>query len=104
MKRLTASRALKRPCFLCNRKFSKGDVYYKHREVHTLEDGRFWGMESLICPRCKHKGESQDKRFNEFKKRCVHPKRFIHTEYQYVPGECIQEPAYDMCHLCGQII
>lgn len=103
MKRLIAAKRLKRRCSYCNRDFGKGDVYYRNREVFE-EDGKIFAGEYVICPKCKYKQEQQDKRFNEFKRKCKHPQKFIDTVWRYIPGECVKEPDYDRCMLCGKIV
>jgi DNA-directed RNA polymerase subunit RPC12/RpoP len=100
MKKLTAKRSLRRTCIECGRKFNKGDVYYRHREV-AEEYGEIFAYEYIECPKCHHKQEHCRKRFEEFKKRCLHPDEFITTVWSYIPGECVKEPDYDYCRLCG---
>lgn len=39
-----------------------------------------------------------------FKRKCKHPQKFIDTVWRYIPGECVKEPDYDRCMLCGQIV
>ena len=103
VKKLVASRQLKRTCVQCDRTFYKGEVYYRERDI--FEDAGFISAsEFLICPRCKYHNEQWWKRFAEFQKKCVHPKKFVYTEYRYIPGEYVQEPDYDHCSLGGQIV
>jgi hypothetical protein len=107
MKRFVASRLLKRTCSYCNTKFKKGDVYYCRREVYK-DCG--WGphklaaFETLICPKCKYKQGSHNIRFKEFQMFCSHPNKFIKTVWSYIPGECVKEPNYDFCSLCGKTL
>lgn len=101
MKRKIASRKLKRVCEYCGRGFKKGDVYYINRYVFSDID-RVIAFEFLICPKCKWKSEQRKARKATLPERCKHP--IIHTEYSYIPGECVMEPAYDYCAICGQVI
>ena len=87
MKRLIASRKLKRTCTCCNRSFRRGEVYYKQRHVWE-EDGEIYASEYLICPRCKYEIEQSTKRFEDYKLLCTHPDWAIETKYRYIPGEC----------------
>ncbi len=104
MKRLIAKRRLRRKCEFCNRTIYKGEVYYKHRTVFT-EENKVYGYTSYICPKCKYKREQWHLRFLIFKHdKCTHPKEFIDTVYRYIPGECVKEPDYDYCRLCGTIL
>jgi Zn finger protein HypA/HybF involved in hydrogenase expression len=108
MKRLIATRKLKRKCECCQREFLKGDVYYKQRIVSVFDD---WvvsqkvvirAYEYYLCPKCKYKNGAQEQRFRLFREKCQHPKKFIETAWRYIPGECVQEPDYDQCRLCGK--
>jgi hypothetical protein len=102
-KRQVARMKLRRTCVYCGKHFNKGEVYYRHREV-AKEDGFVLAYEYLICPRCNYKHIQSARRFERFKERCTHPPIFIGTKYSYIPGECIQEPDYNYCRLCGQVI
>lgn len=103
MKRLIAPRKLKRTCSHCGRHFTKGNVYYKKREVYSDEYGNGCAaFEYLVCPKCKWKKELSAIRFKVFQKHCVHPKKFVETEWSYIPGECVMEPDCDYCGLCGK--
>lgn len=102
MKRLIALRRLKNHCIDCNKSILKGEIYYKHRTV--INDWELFGYNTYYCPRCKIKKESHDKRYKEFQKKCTHPYEFIATEWDYIPGECVKEPQYDFCTLCGEIL
>lgn len=102
MRKLIASRNLKRHCEFCNKEFIKGQVYYKKRII--LSEDRIYSYESLICPKCKFKMEQHFKRFQAFKEKCVHPKEFIATEYSYIQGEAVKEPSYNYCQLCGKVL
>lgn len=102
MKRLVATRKLKRKCIYCDREFSKGNVYYKERKVFT--DWVVMAFETLMCPKCKYKQEQHDKRFKLFQNKCVHPDKFKETAWSYITGEYVKEPDYDFCRLCGKIL
>jgi hypothetical protein len=104
MKRLVASRKLKRTCIYCNRSFIRGDVYYKVREVYDIDECGIVACEYLICPRCHYHDNEQRRRYKAFKEKCSHPENFRRTKYRYIPGECVQEPDYDYCDLCGKIV
>lgn len=104
MKRLVASRKLKRTCIYCNRHFNKGEVYYKKRTVFAGEGFDIVAHECLVCPKCKYKAEKHAKRFEDFKTHCIHPNWAIETQYHYMAGECVMEPDYDYCSLCGAIL
>jgi hypothetical protein len=102
MKRLIASRKLLRKCICCNKEFKKGDVYYRERKVFT--DWVVMAFETLMCPKCKYKAEQHDKRFKQFMEICIHPPKFCETAWHYITGECVQEPDYEFCILCGKIL
>lgn len=102
MKRLIASRKLKRICICCNKGFLKGEVYYKTRTIY--EAAPICADEYLTCPKCKYKNDQHLKRYKKFQKYCTHPQEFIETEWSYIPGECVKEPDYDHCLLCGEIL
>ena len=103
MKRLIASRKLKRTCECCGRHFTKGNVYYKNREVYPIEwSNGIMAVEYLMCPKCKWKEGRHKARYKEFQKHCTHPEEFAETEWSYIPGECVKEPDYDYCRLCGE--
>jgi len=104
VKRLVAKRKLQRKCIYCETGFKKGDVYYKQRHIYDCERKIIAAYEYLICPKCKWQKESNNKRFDEFKKVCRHPSEFEKTEYGYIPGECVMEPKYSYCGLCGEIL
>jgi hypothetical protein len=105
MKRLVAARKLKRKCECCGRGFEKGDVYYHKRRVWTFFDGKddvVFGSDYTKCPRCHYKDTDRIMRFEKFKSSCTHKKiDFIHTVWDYIPGEAVKEPQYDECQLCG---
>lgn len=96
-----AKRKLKRKCIICNKDFQKGDIYYRHREV-VEEDGSIYAGEYIICPKCNWKEKRQIERYKAFKVKCEHPDWAIETHYDYIPGECVMEPKYDYCRLCGK--
>ena len=101
--RKVATRSLKRRCEYCDTRFLKGDVYYLHRYV-SRSDGEFVAYEYLVCAKCKYKRNDWEERYEKFKNKCKHPKEFIETIYDYIPGEAVKQPEYDVCTLCGQTI
>ena len=103
MKRFTATRKLKRRCKCCGLGFSKGDVYYKERKVYAYESYVI-GFEHLVCPKCKYKNEQSKERFEKFKANCPHPDKLIDEKWCYIPGECVMQPDYSYCTLCGKIL
>lgn len=103
LKRLIASRKLKRACTHCGKNFVKGNVYYRIREVFAGGyDQHIAAFEHLMCPSCKWRREQREVRYKEFQKKCTHPEEFSDTEWDYIPGECVMEPRYDYCRLCGE--
>jgi uncharacterized protein (DUF2225 family) len=102
MKRLIASRKLKRTCVVCNTKFKKGNVYYRDRKV--CADWVVMAFETLMCPKCKYKARAHDIRFKEFEMFCTHPEKFCETAWSYITGECVKEPDYGFCTLCGKTL
>lgn len=101
MKKKIAVRSLKRTCVKCNCSFKKGDVYYQCKETYSY-DGHFDSYEYLKCPKCLYKENQRKKRFEKFKSTCKH--LIIDTVWGYMAGECIQEPKYDQCLICGKIL
>lgn len=99
--RKIASRRLKRKCIHCDKGFKKGEVYYLHREVVSLEKG-IWAYECLICAKCMYKEQRHVERLKVFQKKCEHPYKFRNTTYSYIPGEAVMQPDYDECMLCLQ--
>jgi len=97
-KRKIASRKLNRKCDCCDKTFLKGNIYYDNRQVFTDED-KVFGHTYRLCPKCKYKEEQLAERI----KRCPHPKHLIKTEWDYIYGECVKEPQYDYCGVCGEI-
>lgn len=108
MKRKMASRKLKRRCECCGRGFKKGDVYYHKREVFHFYDGNdenIFGVNKTKCPKCHYGQQESKRRYEQFQQTCQHEKReFIHEVWDYIPGEAVMEPQYDVCHLCGNIL
>jgi hypothetical protein len=103
MKRLIAKRILKNNCIQCNEPILKGKVYYRERKVYT-DDSKIYGFTSNYCARCNHYNKHHEIRYKNFQKKCTHPYEFIATEWSYIPGECVKEPNYDYCLLCGEIL
>lgn len=104
VKRLVASRKLKRTCLHCDREINKGEVYYKKREVYAEQGEKIITYEYLVCPKCKYETERNTERFKKFKQTCNHKEKFIDTHYTYIPGECTMEPSYEYCRLCGSTV
>jgi hypothetical protein len=102
LKKHIASRKLKRTCIYCNKGFKKGDVYYRERKVSV--DYKVMSYEFLICPKCKYKQERQYERFKAFTEKCTHPNKFKETAWHYITGECVKEPDYEFCTLCGKTL
>jgi hypothetical protein len=103
LKKLIASRKLKRRCIVCDAGFEKGNVYYTKRVVYedcSWTPKYLVAYEMLICPRCKYKEEQHSKRFKHFQEVCTHPDKFVETAWSYIPGECVKEPDFDFCRLC----
>jgi len=65
-------------------------------------DAGIMAFEYLLCPRCKWKEDRHKELYKEFQKKCTHPEKFAETEWSYIPGECVKEPDYDYCRLCGE--
>lgn len=105
MKRKIASRKLKIRCEGCRRGFKKGDVFYLERTVHRIYDGEdenIVGFNKTKCPKCHYSQQDRAKRYEQFQQTCQHEKReFIHEVWDYIPGEAVMEPQYDVCTLCG---
>lgn len=99
--RKVASRRLKRRCEYCDTRFFKGDVYYLHR-YFSRYDEEIIAYEYLVCAKCKYKRNDWEERYEKFKNKCKHPKEFIETIYDYIPGEAVKQPEYDVCTLCGK--
>jgi len=109
VKKLIASRKLKSTCVRCDKEFPKGDIYYKQRTIVSgiddIDDKPYiYGNTIYECPRCHYKRIQHEKRFQEFKKHCKHPKEFITEEWSYIPGECVKQPDHFECRLCGKIL
>lgn len=95
MKRIVASRKLKRRCDCCNRGFSKGDIYYHERTVWAWSQD-VYAYNNTYCPKCHYKIINHQARYEAFKQKCDHRNpKFIVEVY----GE--NEPLYDICKLCG---
>ena len=103
MKRLLAKRKLKIRCISCNREIQKGEIYYKQRDIFK-EDEKIYSYSHILCPKCNWNIKAHSERFKQYKLKCKHPTFAIKTNYHYIPGECVMEPDYDYCLLCGEII
>lgn len=107
MQKKIASRKLRRTCENCGKHFLKGDVYYRKRIVNVeydyfTDEPIVSAYEYAICPKCKYHKDQHNKRLAIFRKHCTHPIEFRNTFYGYIPGECVMQPEYDVCMLCGQ--
>jgi hypothetical protein len=104
MKRLIASRKLKRTCYSCDCGFKKGDVYYIKRFVYTdfecHEGLDIIAYEYLVCPKCQYKQEHHKERLEQFKSKCHHP--ITDEKWSYIPGEVVMQPDHDECLICGE--
>lgn len=101
MKRLIAPRRLQKKCIHCQCSFTKGDIYYKTRNVFE-EDGQICGSEYLECARCVYVQTERRERFNAFVEACKHPERFREMIWTYIPGEAVKEPDHAECRLCSK--
>jgi hypothetical protein len=89
-------------CQNCGYIIEKGEIYYRKKEFlppHDVEDRPFFN-EIVICPKCKYKEERHSERFEKFKEHCSH--KVTTTMYRYIPGECVEEPDYELCLVCGK--
>lgn len=86
-------------CDYCGKSIPKGTVYY--REKHLFKDGgEFLGSYTVkVCSKCLFKRNQRIGRFKRFKSTCKH--KIKDTVYGYIPGECVMEPQYDECLICG---
>ncbi len=48
---------------------------------------------------CQNDESPNKKRQKEKQLRCQHHN--VETQYSYIPGEAVEEPAYDLCIDCG---
>ncbi|EIW20739.1 MULTISPECIES: hypothetical protein [Pelosinus] len=103
MKRLIAKRNQKCGCGSCGNKILKGEVYYSERHIRHDYYGSIYGWTEKKCSRCNYYENQHDTRYEKFKPICPHPDKFIATKWSYIPGECVKEPDYDYCTLCGEI-
>lgn len=102
MKKLIASRKLKRKCIYCNCNFVKNDIYYKKRNVY-LDFGEIYATEFIMCSKCKYKTENQSERKRIFIEsgKCTHS--LVGEVWRLIPGEdFVQEPSHEECFLCGK--
>ncbi|MDF2563757.1 MAG: hypothetical protein K0Q53_152 [Massilibacillus sp.] len=103
MKRLIAIKKHKNGCDECGKQIIKGDVYYTKRKVFT-EDDKVYAWQYKVCAKCNYYGNHHSERYVKFTDKCIHPEKFIDTEWRYIPGECVKEPDYDYCRLCGAVL
>lgn len=108
MKRKIAGRKLKKRCEWCGRGFEKGDVFYHERKVWHFYDGEnenILAVNKTKCPKCHYQDHESLERYMRFQQTCQHEKReLIHEVWDYIPGEAVMEPQFDVCHLCGNIL
>jgi hypothetical protein len=98
MKREIAKRKLKKTCIYCGRKFTKGDVYYRHRKV-VEEDRGIYAFEYIECPKCRYKHQRGAVRRVGLQERCKH--HITGTMYDYAwPGQI----EYDYCLICEKVL
>ena len=86
-------------CFSCGKSILKGSPYYQEKYVDFSEEG-IYAQRLKICPKCVFMRSRSSERFKRFKPNCHHPLKG--TVYRYIPGECVQEPDYDECLVCGK--
>lgn len=98
-KKLVAKKKLKNRCMFCCKEIFKGRVYYKERVVIT-DYGIIYAFNIYKCSRCNYKDNQHEERFKKFKEICTHP--ITDMVYEYIPGECVMQPEYDQCRLCGK--
>lgn len=104
MKRIIASRKLKRHCICCNKSFNKGEIYYLKRVVFK-ESGEIFSYEYLVCPRCKYENERKGERRKSFIEsgKCHHP--ITDTIWTTIAGEdYVKEPSHTECCICGEVV
>lgn len=91
----------KRPhtCDYCGKTIPKGTVYYREKHIIKDEDMIFYTYVTKTCPKCVFKSKQGGERFKRFKPTCEH--KITDTVYGYIPGECVMEPQYDECRICG---
>lgn len=100
MRRLIASRKLYTNCRWCDDNIIKGQVYYRHRVVDKYDD-EVVAYSYNECAKCRYRIDDRLKRRVGLKERCHHPIEMQRTEYDYIPGECVMEPQYDICLVCN---
>ena len=93
-------------CIECGNVMIKGTVYYRIKQIYHVYncEPSFGSFEIKQCPKCKYKERRHYERYADFTERCEHPKKFIDTVYDYIPGEAAMEPQYDQCLLCGKVL
>ena len=105
VKRIPKSRK-EHECFECGKVIPKRTVYYLIKHIYRDIDcePNFGSIEVKQCPKCLYKEKCHHERYADFTKRCEHPKKFIDTVWDYIPGEAVKEPQYDQCLLCGKVL
>jgi hypothetical protein len=93
-------------CEYCGRKIKKGEHYlYERRFCKEFDDYEFkeiiYGFDSHTHIKCNYYQKHHEERFERFKPTCEH--KINHTEYSYIPGECIMQPECQICDICGEI-
>lgn len=89
-------------CQICGQIIGKCKVYYRIKEFYPPYDGndKPFSYETSVCPKCKHKEERSKERLERFKEHCPH--KVTTTMYRCIPGECVKEPDYELCLVCGK--
>jgi len=92
-------------CDICGRKIEKGQRYFYER--HFCKEFDDCDFEVTICGfdrhmhiKCGYKQKRHKERFERFKPTCGH--KINHTEYSYIPGECVMQPECQICDICGK--
>jgi len=95
VKRIPKSRK-EHECFECGKVIPKRTVYYLIKHIYRDIDcePNFGSIKVKQCPKCIYKEKRHRERYADFIKRCEHPKKFIDTVWDYIPGEAVMEPQY----------